>query len=45
MVAIIRPRRSVQYLKPFAINGIAQVLIVSMHLMDERNLVAFCNEQ
>jgi hypothetical protein len=35
----------VQYLKPFTVDGIEQVPIISMHFMDEGNLVAFCNMQ
>jgi len=45
VVAIIRPRKSVSYIKPFAIDGIQQLLIVSMHFMNEGSLVAFCNVQ
>jgi hypothetical protein len=41
--AIILPRKIVQYLKPFALKGIEKILIIRMNLMDEWDLVAFCN--
>ena len=44
VLAIIRPPKIVQYLEPFAIDGIEKVVIVRMNLMDERHLLAFCNE-
>ena len=43
VVAVILPGKIVQDLKPFTINGIEKMLIIGMHLMDERNLVVFCN--
>jgi hypothetical protein len=44
VVAVFLPGKIVQDLKPFTINGIEEVLIVRMNLMDERDLeVVFCN--
>jgi hypothetical protein len=35
----------VQYLEPFAIDGVEQIPIVCVDLMDERNLVAVGNSE
>ena len=43
VVAVILPGKIVQDLKPFTINGIEEVLIVRMNLMDERDLMVFCS--
>jgi len=42
VVAVILPGKILQDLKPFTINGIEEVLIVCINLMDERDLMVLC---